>query len=191
MSDARSADLRALLSAHTPNEPDEREHLRRMLELLDSERPLSRAQYAPGHFTASAFVLAPDGGALLLIHHARLDRWLQPGGHVEADDAGLLAAARREVREEVGLDDVVLEQPRVFDVDIHPIPAGRGEPAHEHFDVRFVFRARTRAVQLSDEAHAARWVRFDELDPQSADRSVLRAVEKLRAAAEPTLAARR
>jgi 8-oxo-dGTP pyrophosphatase MutT (NUDIX family) len=181
MSDPRRSDLHAWLSAHAASElePDERNQTRRMLDLLESERPFSRDQFGPGHFTASAFVLAPTGGALLLIHHARLNRWLQPGGHVDAIDADVLAAARRELGEEVGLGDAALERPGIFDVDVHAIPAGRGEPAHEHFDVRFLFRAPRSEVVISDEAHDARWVSFSALDPASADASVMRVVRKL------------
>lgn len=177
--DPRSADLQALLGAYLPVEADEIEHVRRMQALLAAQRSFSRGQFEPGHFTASAFVLAPDADALLLIHHARLGRWLQPGGHVEAGDASVIAASRRELSEETGVHDASLTVPGIFDLDIHPIPAFKREPAHEHFDVRFLFTARDRNLVVSDEAHAARWVPFDEIEPGSADASVLRAVRKL------------
>ena len=54
---------------------------------LRSGRPMwPRSEFDPGHFTASAFVVSPDGTKVLLVEHARLGRWLQPGGHIEADD---------------------------------------------------------------------------------------------------------
>ena len=64
--------------------------------------PFSRRRFDPGHFTASAFVLSPDGGSIVMIRHRRLDRWLQPGGHVEAHDRDVKEAARREAIEEAG-----------------------------------------------------------------------------------------
>jgi 8-oxo-dGTP pyrophosphatase MutT (NUDIX family) len=144
--------------------------------------PFARDHYVPGHFTASAFILSPEGDALLLIHHRKLGRWLQPGGHVEPSDADLLAAARREAAEEVGGRDLTLD-PRgsgVFDLDVHTIPAHGASPQHEHFDVRFLFRSPTRRVVEGEEIDGARWVPLAQLarDP-AADASVLRAVRKL------------
>ena len=92
-----------------------------------------------GHFTASAFVVDASGTRTLLMHHRKLDRWLQPGGHADGDD-DLAAVALREAMEETGLDGLVQEG-GIFDLDRHRIPA-RGEvPAHWHFDVRYVVRA--------------------------------------------------
>ncbi len=144
--------------------------------------PFARDHYVPGHFTASAFILSPEGDALLLIHHRKLGRWLQPGGHVEPSDADLLAAARREAAEEVGRSDLTLDprQSGAFDLDVHAIPAHGTSPEHEHFDVRFLFRSPTRRVVEGEEVDGARWVPLAQLaqDP-TADPSVLRAVRKL------------
>ena len=75
----RRASLRSLLDAFVPEGGTEREHRIRMLALLDgSADPFGRESYAPGHFTASAFVIAPSSPELLLIHHRKLERWLQP-----------------------------------------------------------------------------------------------------------------
>ena len=158
----------------------EAEHRRVMLELLErADDAFSRAHFAPGHFTASAFVLSPDRSALLLVHHRKLDRWLQPGGHVEPDDSDLIAAARREVLEETGIAALELEHPGSFDLDVHPIPALSGELPHEHFDVRFLFRAGTSELRLSSESKAVRWVPLAEVAAAGSDESVLRAVRKL------------
>ena len=174
--------LHAALSAHRPADATERGHLERMRALIAAAGdPFAREHHVPGHFTASAFVLAPDADALLLILHAKLDRWLQPGGHVDPDDRDLLAAARREVAEEAGLTELALAHEGVFDVDVHVIPARASEPAHEHFDVRFLLRARTREVSAASDARAARWVPLTEMACMPTDASVLRAVAKLRA----------
>jgi 8-oxo-dGTP pyrophosphatase MutT (NUDIX family) len=186
MSDPRRDTLETWLRTHAPAEADERSHQRRMLALSAEEQAFGRGHFTPGHFTASAFVLAPDDSGFLLIHHVRLDRWLQPGGHIEPGDVDLLATARRELAEEVGIDDAELAAPGIFDLDVHGIPASRGEPEHEHFDVRFLFRARSRALRISSEAHAAAWVRFADLDPVQSDHSVLRAARKLAASALQT-----
>jgi 8-oxo-dGTP pyrophosphatase MutT (NUDIX family) len=186
MLDPRNSVLTEWLRAYAPTEPAERTHAERMLDLLTAQQPFIRSHFRPGHFTASAFVLAPEGQSLLLIHHVRLSRWLQPGGHIEASDRDLLAAARRELSEEVGIDDAALEVPGIFDIDVHTIPSFRAEPAHEHFDVRFLFRAKTRALRVSSEAHAAQWVPLSELDARDSDGSVLRVAGKILGSAERT-----
>ncbi len=168
--------LRALQAADAA----EAKHRRRILELLDVPGdPFSRARFTPGHVTASAFVLSPDGADVLLIHHSKLHRWLQPGGHVDPEDADVVAAARRELAEEVALTDLELVGDGLFDVDVHPIPAHRGDPAHEHFDARVLFRSATRDVSAGSDASAARWVPVAEVPSIESDESVMRAVRKL------------
>ena len=153
-----------------------------MLALLGhGERALSRDFFEPGHFTASAFVLSPERDALLLILHQKLGLWLQPGGHVEPEDVSLEAAARREADEEVGLGALELAYPGIFDVDIHDIPAYSTQPAHQHFDVRFLFVSPTREVRSSSEAKDARWTRLDDVSLTNTDESFMRAVRRLSA----------
>jgi len=179
MSD-RAKTLRDLLARCTPADATERAFVGRLGALLGhGEAAFSRDHYDPGHVTASAFVLDPTGSRLLLIHHAKLGIWVQPGGHVDPEDVDVLAAARREVREEVGLAELELAREGVFDVDIHPLPARATAPRHEHFDVRFVFRAATLDFAASDEVMGARWVAIDELAAVT-DASVQRAASKLR-----------
>lgn len=178
----RRIDLRHRLQGFTPADATEAEHLRRMHDLLDADDdPFVRHAFQPGHFTASSFVLSPDGQALLLIFHGKLRRWLQPGGHVEPDDADVEQAARREVQEEVGLADLeaMAADGLPFDVDVHAIPAGK-EPGHAHFDVRFLYRARTWDVTAGSDAHGVRWVPLAQVALLESDASVLRAVAKLR-----------
>jgi 8-oxo-dGTP pyrophosphatase MutT (NUDIX family) len=178
--------LRRLLQALTPADERERRHRARILALLDdSAAPFSRAQYAPGHVTASAFVTNPARDALLLILHGKLGLWLQPGGHVEPDDADVLASARREVREELGLDAIDVVGDGLLDVDVHEIPARGADPAHEHFDVRFLFSTAADSFKAGSDARDARWVPVGALlgpEPDrslTTDESVLRAVRKL------------
>jgi 8-oxo-dGTP pyrophosphatase MutT (NUDIX family) len=177
------AGLSRLLQEHRASDAQEEAHLGAMQALLQgSENPLSRKSFDPGHFTASAFVLSPDHRALLLIHHRKLRRWLQPGGHIEADDADVVAAARREVEEETRAATLRLlreEQP-LLDVDVHPIPAHGSEPFHHHHDLRVAFVAATDEIRAGEEVVDARWVGLDEIGEVESDASVMRAVARLR-----------
>src|SRR5262249_17129726 len=100
--------------------------------------------------------------------------------HVEPGDASVLDAARREVGEEVGIAQLELAYDGLFDIDVHEIPARGDAPAHEHFDVRFLFRAPSRAFAASDEVLNAKWVTLAEIERSDTDESVQRAVRKLR-----------
>ena len=170
-----------LLAAFTPFDEREAVHCRRMNELARGEGdPFSRSHFVPGHFTASAFILSPDRKSLLLIYHTKLHRWLQPGGHVDPEDADLFTAAAREISEEVGLDGLPLESTGIFDVDIHPIPAMKGDPGHEHFDVRFLYHAANLSAVAGSDAADFRWVPLEEITVKLSDESVMRAVRKMR-----------
>lgn len=170
---------RAQLSSYQPLDPRERGFRARMQQLLESPAPTSRRQFAPGHLTASAFVLSPEGDALLLILHKKLGIWVQPGGHIEPGDVSLEAAARREAAEEVGIELPRVDAATIFDVDIHTIPARKDEAEHDHFDVRFCFRAASRRFEASDEVVMARWAELAHLEQLTTDESVLRAARKL------------
>lgn len=181
----RFFDLASTLRDHQPADTIEAEHLRRCRELLAaSSDPFARDHFAPGHFTASAFVLDPTSSRVLLILHGKLGLWLQPGGHVEPGDRDLQAAARRELLEEAALDDVELLDPRrpLFDVDVHRIPPNprKGEPAHEHFDLRVLLWARSTVVVAGSDARDVRWVELDAVAGLGSDQSVLRALRKIR-----------
>jgi 8-oxo-dGTP pyrophosphatase MutT (NUDIX family) len=175
--------VREQLSGYRAQDAAEAGYVTRMLELSRAAAACQRSHFAPGHFTASAFVLSPDRRDVILIHHKKLGIWVQPGGHVETTDDDLIGAARREVGEEVGLGelDPFRNDAGLFDVDIHPIPARKLEPAHEHFDVRFAFVARTRDFSRTEEVADVRWVPLGDVATVTRDVSVLRAVKKLSA----------
>jgi 8-oxo-dGTP pyrophosphatase MutT (NUDIX family) len=132
----------------------------------------------PGHLTGSAWVVSADGERTLLVHHRKLNLWVQPGGHADGE-GDLASVALREAEEETGLRDLRLEG-GVFDLDRHAIPARGSEPEHFHYDVRFVVRAGAdEAFTVSDESHALRWVPMREIAADSqADESVRRMATK-------------
>ena len=173
-------DIAEVVSSHVCD-GDEASH-RRALELLDAvELRWRRLDFSPGHFTASGFVASPDGEALLLIHHGKLDRWLQPGGHFEAVDGSVEDAARREVLEETGVGPLMRIGSTPMRIDAHPIPERGTEPSHTHFDLGVGFQASTSQIGPIDEVLDARWVRFDDLATYDVDEALLGGARALRA----------
>lgn len=131
-----------------------------------------------GHFTGSAWLVSADGARVLLMHHRKLDRWLQPGGHADGD-ADLARVALREATEETGLTDLRIEGD-VFDLDRHRIPERAHEPAHWHYDVRHVVRAGTNeSYVVNAESHALAWRPVSEVaKDESLDLSLRRMARK-------------
>lgn len=134
-----------------------------------------------GHLTGSGFVLDASRSRVLLLHHKKLGRWLQPGGHGEGE-TDPREIALREIEEETGLrrsDLTPFPDPRILDLDVHGIPARPGEPAHAHLDVRYGFLAGVGAApRVSEESRELRWFPVGSL-PEDCDKSLLRAVRKL------------
>jgi 8-oxo-dGTP pyrophosphatase MutT (NUDIX family) len=152
-----------------------------ILLLLDhTPVPFSRTQFTPGHITCTGLVLAPDNERLLLVHHHRLDRWLLPGGHVEPDDAEIWDAARREVIEETAAILQPDPTPPLAGLDVHGIPAGKGEPYHLHHDILFHFRASGDRTALSPESRAIAWCSPAAFDRYSVPDNVRRAYARVR-----------
>ncbi|KOV73067.1 NUDIX hydrolase [Streptomyces sp. NRRL WC-3723] len=130
-----------------------------------------------GHLTASALVIDPGRGRVLLTLHRKLRMWLQMGGHCEPGDPTLEAAALREAAEESGITGLSLLPGGPVRLDRHPIPA----PCHWHFDVQYAVLAPPGAVhEISDESLDLRWYAYDEV-AGVADESVVRLLEAARA----------
>lgn len=121
------------------------------------------------HLTASALVLSASGDRALLLLHRKAGAWLQPGGHLEADDASLVAAALREASEETGLGPVLRPAPGLVDLHHHGLGAAFGR-CREHLDVAFVLTAPDGAEPVvSAESEHVAWFALDALPDGVAD----------------------
>ncbi|WP_405916168.1 NUDIX hydrolase [Streptomyces sp. NBC_00728] len=130
-----------------------------------------------GHVTASALVIDPRRGRVLLTLHRKLRMWLQMGGHCEPGDPTLAEAALREAAEESGIQGLTLLPGGPVTLDRHAIPA----PCNWHLDVQYAALAPADAVEdISDESLDLRWFAYDEV-ADVADASVVRLLEGARA----------
>ncbi|MER5934324.1 NUDIX hydrolase [Streptomyces sp. NPDC002054] len=131
-----------------------------------------------GHITASALVIDPSRGRVLLTLHKKLGMWLQMGGHCEPGDATLAEVALREAREESGIvSGLALLPGGPVRLDRHPIPS----PCNWHLDVQYAALAPAEAVAaISEESLDLRWFAYEEV-AGVADESVVRLLEATRA----------
>jgi len=136
-----------------------------------------------GHLTGSSWIVNPTRTRTLLTHHRKLDKWLQLGGHADGDP-DLFSVALRETREESGLTRLRAVSTEIFDLDRHWIPARKTEPAHYHYDLRFMIEADPdEPLAVSDESHDLAWVDIPRVTSLNPEESMARMVRKTVAAA--------
>ncbi len=168
------------LEVYTSNYSEELLFKNQFIELLQHPDAFQRT-HLPGHITGSTWIVDESKMNALLIHHAKLNQWLQPGGHADGDEY-VLRVALREAEEETGVKEFKILSDTIFDLDIHPIPIRKDFPAHLHYDIRFLVQANiAHELIVSDESLDVAWISFDEL-PSFTDNnpSIKRMVEKVK-----------
>ena len=175
------ASILSLLTDHRPFDGVEDGYLAQTLEFVRSTEDFASRLNEAGHLTGSAWVVNPAGNAVLLIHHVNLDRWLQPGGHVENGDASIQSTAMREACEECGIPAAGMEDDRLYDIDVHPIPERKGFPAHLHYDFRFLVRVEDTGLLSAQlgEVQEVKWFSPLEIEKMGLGPSVMRMMMKL------------
>ncbi len=186
-----SSNLQKILKQYLSYFPEEKDRLSKLSGLVNlsgnSSDIFDRKNFL-GHITASGFIYNPLRGELLLLEHKSLKKFLQPGGHVENIDSGLLSAAKREVFEETGLrslklvslsDDINVP----FDIDSHFIPKNdkKGEDEHYHHDFRYLFITdNSNNVEINpDESNGYKWVKVSNLEKTKELGGIVRKIRAL------------
>ena len=152
--------------------PEEIEAVQRFRNLIAEHSNCFERTCWAGHITGSAWLVDASGEQLLLTHHRKLQMWLQLGGHSDGDPH-TPGVAYREAVEESGLQVAHISE-EIFDIDIHEIPASRGDPAHYHFDVRYQLRAVNMDFVVSEESLDLAWVPISNLEKYTEETSILR-----------------
>jgi 8-oxo-dGTP pyrophosphatase MutT (NUDIX family) len=150
-----------MLDGYAPRSPEEAADLVRVRALLAAGDPWSRA--LPLHITGSALIVHPPTRRVLLRWHERQQAWLQVGGHADPGESDAFEVAIREAREETGLDDLTPLRLEPVQVVIVPVPAGRGEPAHEHADIRYALATASPDLTVAEsDAARLRWLTIEQ-----------------------------
>ena len=148
--------------------------VKRIVSFVEGEPACAERSHLFGHLTGSAWIVNPARTKALLLHHRKLSRWMQPGGHADGE-LDLLSVALKEAREESGLSRVEPVSREVFDVDIHEIPQFKDIPAHYHFDVRFLLTADdTEEPRRNEESNEVKWIELSAIRQYTHEESVLR-----------------
>ena len=168
----------ALLQNYQPTGDKEKHDLAFIIDFVKRTDAFTSRHTPEAHLTASAWVTNGDHTRAVLLHHKKLDIWVQPGGHIDDSDESLQVASLREAEEETGLSNLQPVSDGIFDVDIHEIPARKSEPAHLHLDIRFWFETPTDTLTLSDESHDLAWFEENKVADVTTEESILRMVRK-------------
>jgi 8-oxo-dGTP pyrophosphatase MutT (NUDIX family) len=157
------SDLVTLLDRYRPQGDTETADIQRVRALTQTAADPYRRDL-PLHVTASALIVHPPTARVLLRWHQRQQAWLQVGGHGDLGETDPLIIMRREAEEETGLSDLApWPDAEVKQVVIVNVPAGKGEPPHQHADVRFFMATQTPDAIRPESAHAPlRWLSLPE-----------------------------
>ncbi|MBA3752056.1 NUDIX hydrolase [Candidatus Dependentiae bacterium] len=154
---------------------EEKEYVENCEALLLSN-PFCFERTSKGHFTGSAWIVNSENSHVLLTHHKKLNKWLQLGGHADGD-SHIKQVALKEAQEESGTTKIDFLLDTIFDVDIHPIPSA----CERHYDIIYLLQTHKDAqIIISEESHDLRWIKLEDIEQYTQERSLLRKLDKLR-----------
>lgn len=193
----KSQALKKALKAHKAINSKEQQDTEYLIAFIDKyqeqafnrrhDQSLEHPEYGnlPGHLVETAWIVDQSEAEpqVLMIHHNFLQRWLSPGGHCDLEDIKPGDAAVREAIEETGIDlDIQNITPRLWDVDVHPIPANpnKQEPEHLHLNTNWYVEASIKAplkLALAEVADS-KWFKLSEVPLLLKDGAISRMVQK-------------
>lgn len=149
-----------------------------MLSFIEENVDCFERSLEIGHITGSSWLLNKAGDKTLLMHHKKLDKWLQLGGHADGD-SDILAVAIKEAQEESGITSIEPVMSTIFDIDIHKIPAHGAIKEHFHYDVRFLLKVTgDEDISINGESNELRWIGKNRKELLSSEPSVVRMFDK-------------
>ena len=170
--------LITLLKQYTPLDSDEVLYKEKMLFFIKNHLDCFERSLEVGHITASSWLLDSTKEKALLLHHAKLDIWCQPGGHSDGN-SDVLFTALKEAQEESGIEEIIPLKTAIFDIDIHSIPEKGSTPTHLHYDIRFLLQIlNNKEPFLNKESKGFLWINKDRSSLPTKERSILRMWEK-------------
>jgi 8-oxo-dGTP pyrophosphatase MutT (NUDIX family) len=170
--------LITLLEQYNPADHKEQAFKKQILEFVAQNPDCFERSLVIGHITASAWLLNKEHTCALLMHHAKLDKWFQLGGHCDGN-SDPLAVAIKEAQEESGIEGIAPLSSAIFDIDIHLIPANSKEKEHYHYDIRFLLHVISdEDVVQNSESKELRWIDKDYTKLPTSSDSVIRMFDK-------------
>ncbi|SUB47721.1 NUDIX domain [Nocardia brasiliensis] len=180
-----TAAVAQIVTGISPCDSLERQHQRETLAWLTATDDIVRRRNPatpPRHLVVYAVPVDPVARVVLLGRHRLSQLWLPPGGYVEPGEQPL-AAARREAREEMGVDaefSVAGTDPLLLSLT----PIGDVEDGHEHVTLWYLISGvRSQDPWLDPrEFDGGRWWDIDRFAIPESDPSFARFVPKPEAA---------
>lgn len=155
-----------------------------VIDFIESTDNLFGRDSMKGHITCSAWVLNADLTEVVLVKHRRLDRWIRPGGHIEAMESPFEGAYREGV-EETGIQELTPWSSDIFHISVHDFPSGKDGPAHYHYDLRYLFIAPPQAeLVMTDETDGVRWVNLHQIHEYTEEATMIDMAEKTKVLAK-------
>lgn len=170
--------LLSQLAQYAPTDPYEIACKQRIITFINQHPDCFERSLACGHITASCWLVNKDLSKALLMHHAKLNMWVQLGGHCDGDP-DVLAVAIKEAQEESGIQNIVPVSSEIFDLDIHVLPAHSKEADTLHYDVRFLLKvAGDKDIIQNEESKELRWIGKNRAELPTKEESVVRLFRK-------------
>jgi len=170
--------LSHLLDNYQPIDLAEQEYKKIIIEFLNNYPNAFERSLEVGHITASAWLVNKDNTKALLMHHKKLNIWVQLGGHCDGD-TNPLAVAIKEAQEESGIMNIKPVHINIFDIDVHFIPENKKEKGHYHYDIRFLLQVTSDEDYVqNEESNALAWIDKNKEKLPTNERSVTRMFDK-------------